>query len=53
MAAPEYSNEGEIISKKADTFSFGVIILEVVTGFRVDYHRSDEELWAQFAEYVR
>ncbi|RLN08532.1 putative protein kinase superfamily protein [Panicum miliaceum] len=52
MAAPEYLNEEEI-SKKADTFSFGVLILEVVTGFRVDHHQSKKELWAQFTKDVR
>jgi len=29
------------------------IILEVATGFRVDHHQSDQELWAQFTEDVR
>ena len=52
MAAPEYLNEGKT-SKAADSFSFGVTILEVATGFRDDHHQSDQELWAQFTEDVR
>ena len=34
--APEYAESG-MISKKADIFSFGVVILELLTGSKSEY----------------
>ncbi|XP_022685191.1 putative receptor-like protein kinase At4g00960 [Setaria italica] len=48
--APEYNNGGPI-SKRADIFSFGVIILELMTGSRPNYPLSEESA-ALFANEV-
>ena len=48
--APEYLYEG-IISTKADIYSLGVIIIQMVTGLRVKHY--DSFLCEDFVEYVR
>ncbi|TVU51422.1 hypothetical protein EJB05_02853, partial [Eragrostis curvula] len=48
--APEYVNRG-MISKKADIFSFGVIVLELLTGSKSDYPQS-KEFFTQFTKDV-
>ncbi|WVZ49904.1 hypothetical protein U9M48_001223 [Paspalum notatum var. saurae] len=49
--APEYLNNG-IVSTKADVYSFGIVILEMVTGLRNrTFSRGD--LADEFIEYVR
>lgn len=48
--APEYLANG-LVSLKADIFSFGVIIIELMTGGRRDYP-STEEAYEHFVENV-
>lgn len=53
--APEYINNG-IISKKADIFSLGVIIIEILKGCKDDYPiytKSTETDFKHFTEKVR
>lgn len=40
--SPEYAMEGHI-SEKSDVFSFGVLLLEVVSGRRNNYFFKDEK----------
>ena len=52
--APEYIDRG-IISKKADIFSLGVIIIEILKGCRddyPDYRQSTETDFQHFREKV-
>lgn len=49
--APEYINRG-VISKKADIFSLGVIILEIITGNR-NYPDDTEICPREFVDLVR
>lgn len=49
--APEYYNNGEI-STKSDIFSLGVLIIEIVTGLKVD--STSQDMTSQdFIENVR
>ncbi|KAL6870847.1 hypothetical protein ACP4OV_014695 [Aristida adscensionis] len=48
--APEYLNNG-LISTKSDTFSLGVIIIELMTGSK-DYPQSSEASFGHFVENV-
>lgn len=42
--APEYANTG-LLNEKSDIYSFGVLLLETVTGRDpVDYHRPASEV---------
>jgi serine/threonine protein kinase len=53
--APEYINKG-VISKKADIFSLGVIIIEILKGCKDDYPvypQSTETEFQHFKEKVR
>jgi serine/threonine protein kinase len=49
--APEYAESG-MISKKADIFSFGVVILELLTGSKSEYPQS-EASFKGFTDGVR
>ncbi|RZS00600.1 hypothetical protein BHM03_00030321 [Ensete ventricosum] len=49
--SPEYAMEGQI-SEKSDVFSFGVLLLEVVSGKRNNYFL-DEDLALNLLGYVR
>lgn len=48
--SPEYAMEGQI-SEKSDVFSFGVLLLEVVSGKRNNYFL-DEDLALNLLGYV-
>ncbi|KAG2240126.1 hypothetical protein Bca52824_091128, partial [Brassica carinata] len=41
--APEYISKG-ILSNKIDAYSFGVLVLEITSGFRNNKFRSDNSL---------
>jgi serine/threonine protein kinase len=52
--APEHIKTGEI-SKKADIFSLGIIIIEILKGCKdgyPDYHQNTETDFQQFTEQV-
>jgi serine/threonine protein kinase len=49
--APEYMANG-LITTKSDTFSLGVIIIELMTGRR-EYPQSNERPYDHFIENVR
>lgn len=49
--APEYLTNG-FISTKSDIFSLGVIIIELMTGYR-DYPPSNEAPFERFIKKVR
>lgn len=40
--SPEYAVEGKI-SKKSDVFSFGVLLLEIISGKRNSYFVDDDQ----------
>ena len=49
--APEYVNHGQF-SPKSDVFSFGILVLEIVSGQRNNCLRNEENVGYYLLEYV-
>jgi serine/threonine protein kinase len=49
--APEYVNHGQF-SPKSDVFSFGILVLEIVSGWRNNCLRIEENVGYYLLEYV-
>jgi serine/threonine protein kinase len=50
--SPEYAMQG-LFSEKSDVFSFGVLLLEIVSGRRTTSFYDDEQYYLSLAGFVR
>jgi serine/threonine protein kinase len=50
--SPEYAMQG-LFSKKSDVFSFGVLLLEIVSGRRNTSFYDDEQYYLSLVGFVR
>ncbi|KAJ0770753.1 putative protein kinase RLK-Pelle-DLSV family [Helianthus annuus] len=49
--APEYAVHGQL-SEKVDTYSFGIVVLEIISGKRCDYVIDDEAVGQSLLDYA-